>query len=381
MMTMILLLVLALLIPVSESHAQPTPVECPLPPYQLPLQTPDRAVVDDAGQLSVDGVPVELPDGLTVHQQLWSDDGDILLIAATSPEFDSRVFTYRDGTLTEILGADELLALRAEGFKEAVTIYDAVFVPGTHTVLFNTELLTDGNGIYVEIPSDLWSLDLDSGELTGILTDGEGGKIHVAPDSSTVVLLGYDFIRQLDLDGGNARTLFEGTVAIGISHGAAYPDLVWDNEADIPTFRVLLLPAFDPNIGNFDVPFEVHEFVLGAEVESRLIFDGPSEFLPLGRLSPDGNSVAQWVWLDASATQNPSFDVTVLRPDTEPLLLASVQISANGVTPFIRWDDPMHLTYGYIDTENTVTSWRADLCGEITELEPYQSSMADVLSR
>jgi hypothetical protein len=352
MMAMIFLFIFALFGPVSTNSAQSVPVECPLPPYQLLLQAPARSEVDDSGALVVDGARVELPAGLTVRHHIWSDDGEVLLISATSPEFDSRVFAYRDGELTEVLGADHLLALREDGFRDAVTLFDPAFIPGTHTVLFNTEVLSDAEGIYVEVPLDLWSLDLDSGELTEILPYGEGGEVHIAPDGSTIVLLGIDFIRQIDLDGGNPRTLFEGTVALGVGHGLAYPDLVWDNEADI-----------------------------GDEVESRLIFDGPSQFLPLEWLSPDGYSAAQWAWQDASARQNPIFDVTVYRPDAEPLLVDSVQILSNGTSPFIRWDDPTHLTYGYIDSENTVTSWRADLCGEITELEPYQSTPVEVLSR
>lgn len=378
MMTLFLL-ILALFAPVSTNSAQPAPVECPLPPYQLPLLAPSRSAVDDSGVISVDGTPVEMPGGLTVRQHIWSDDGEVLLISATSPEFDSRVFSYRDGGLDEVLGADDLLALRDEEFRDAVTLYNPVFVPGTHTVLFNTEILSDAEGIYVEVPMDLWSLDLDSGDLTQILPYGEAGEIHVAPDGSTVVLLGYDFIRQINLDGSNPRTLFEGTVAMGLGHGANYPDLVWDNDAETPTFRVLLFPAYNQNSGGLDVPFEVREFVLGDDIESRTILEGPSIFFPKARLSPDGYRVANWWWTDENSIE--AFDVTVYQPDTEPVVLGSFEIANPGGSAFIRWDDETHLTYGHIDLENMVTARRADLCGEITELEPYQSSMAEVLSR
>src|SRR5690606_12320630 len=118
-----------------------------------------------------------------------------------SPDFDSRVLVYRDGAQTEVLGADDLLALRDEEFRDAVTLYNPAFVPGTHTVLFNTELLSDAEGIYVEIPLDLWSLDLDSGELTEILPYGEAGQFEIAPDGQSVVLLGNGFIRQITFDG------------------------------------------------------------------------------------------------------------------------------------------------------------------------------------
>ena len=62
-----------------------------------------------------------------------------------------------------------------------------------------------------------------------------------------MVLLGNGFIRQIGIDGSNPRDLFDGTVAIGLGHGLGYPDLVWDNDGDVPAFRVLLFPSYDPN--------------------------------------------------------------------------------------------------------------------------------------
>ena len=380
MKTMILLLVLALLVPVPISQAQPTPVECPLPPFQLPLQAPARSEIDESGALVVDGTPVELPDGLTVRQQIWSDDGEVLLISATSPEFDSRVFVYGDGELTELLGADDLLALRDEEFKDAVTLYDVTFIPGTHTVLFNTEVLIgDPGGIFVEHPLDLWSLNLDSGELNEIYPYDEGGKFHIAPDGQSVVLMNVDRIWQADINGSNERTIFEGVVGMGLGHGYSHPPLAWDIAADIPTIRVLLFPSYDPNTTSAEVPFEIREFVLGDEIEERTLLEGPVVFFPTVELSPDGMRAANWWWSNENSAE--AFDVTVYQPDAEPLVLDSFEIANQGGSAFIHWDDETHLTYGHIDEANTVVSRRADLCGEITELEPYQSSMAEILSR
>jgi hypothetical protein len=373
MMTLVLL-ILALFVPVSTNSAQPAAVECPLPPYQLPMDAPERSFFDETGQLFVDGseTPLDL-DGLTATETLWSDDGEILLIQANSPDFESHVFAYRDGELTGVLGGETLGGMRSEEFRDAVKIFNPAFVPGTHTVLFNTEILSDAEGIYVEVPLDLWSLDVDSGELTEILPYGEAGQFEIAPDGQSVVLLGNGFIRQIGIDGSNPRDLFEGTVAIGLGHGLGYPDFVWDNDAELPTFRVLLFPSYDPNSSGLYVPFEVHEFVLGETPESRVIVEGPSVFVPAAWLSPDGYRVAYWTWQDNTVAD--VFDVVVVSPDAEPLLLASIEVPGGGITPFVRWSSETHLVYGYTDAnnDNWVTSWMADLCGEITELEPYQA--------
>lgn len=373
-MTLLLSLLTALLF-VSPAAAQPEPIDCPLPPYQLPLQAPERSFVDDAGDLYVSGVdaPVALPDDLVVREHIWSDDGAVMLVTAAAPDYsDSRVFAYRDGALAELLSHDDLLALRDDDFRDAVTLMNPEFVPGTHTVLFNTEVLAlDPGGIHVELPLDLWSLDLDTGELAEIYAYGEGGKFHIAPDGSTLVLMNVDRIWQAGLDGSGERTLYEGAVGIGFGHGYGHPALVWDYEAEIPTFRVLLFPSYDPNTGGLDAPFEVREFTLGDEIAGRTVSSGPSAFLPAAYLSPGGYRVAQWQWQDNTTAE--TFDVIVYSPDGAPVTLASVDVPRGGISPFVRWDDAAHLTYGYTDgnADNLVTAWRADLCGEIIELEPY----------
>lgn len=379
-MKSILAVILAAVLAAVPTAAQPTPVECPLPPYQLPLLPPERSFIDEQGQLFVSGVeaPVELPDGLQARQHQWSDDGEVMLVTALAPDYsDSRVFAYRDGGLTEVLSYDELFGLRDEVFRDAVGLFDFEFIPGTHTVLFNSEVLAlDPGGIHVEHPLDLWSLDLDSGELTEIYPYDEGGQFHIAPGGSTLVLMNYDRIWQADLDGTNERTIHEGVVGMGLGHGYSHPPLVWDNEADIPTFRALLFPSYDPNGGEFGVPFEIHEYVLGEEITSSIVNSGPSNFFPTVEMSPDGYSAAQWWWTDEN--EGADFEVTVFVPGEAPRLLDTVDRPSNGDV-FLRWDDATHLSYGYLQTDpngdGLVTSWRADLCGEIVELEPYQAAV------
>ncbi|MBK8138038.1 MAG: hypothetical protein IPK52_19875 [Chloroflexi bacterium] len=62
MMT-VMLLILAAILAIMPATAQPQPVECPLPPYQLPLLAPERAFVDEAGDVVISGVdtPFNLP--------------------------------------------------------------------------------------------------------------------------------------------------------------------------------------------------------------------------------------------------------------------------------------------------------------------------------
>ena len=165
-----LLLILAVFATAIPAAAQPQPIECPLPPYQLPLLAPERAFIDEDGDVAISGVdtPFNLPDGLRARQLLWSDDGEVLVVLA-SDRFFVGVFAYKDVEMTQIVTNEHMLGLRSEDFRDAVYPMNPQFVPGTHTLLFNTEVFTDAEGIYFEIPLALWALNLDSGLLTELL--------------------------------------------------------------------------------------------------------------------------------------------------------------------------------------------------------------------
>ncbi len=371
MMT-VMLLILAAILAIMPATAQPQPVECPLPPYQLPLLAPERAFVDEAGDVVISGVdtPFNLPDGLRARQLLWSDDGKVLLVLATD-RFFVGVFAYKDGEMTQILTHETLMSLRTEDFRDAVSLMNPQFVPGTHTVLFNTEVSTDAEGIYFEIPLDLWSLDLDTGILSELLPYGEAGQFYVAPDGQSIVLMAHDTIRVTDTRGRNPVVLFEGAVAIGLGESVMYPELVWDAEAEVPTFRTLLTPYHDPNTGRFDSPFVVYEVTLGSEPAVEELFSGQQAFFPSITLSPDGYRVAEWRWQDPA---NPkTVDLRITSADgpsdeagTAPVVLTTFDVP-QGVAPFVQWDDATHIRYGYFVPDGRA-DWRIDLCGEIVEL-------------
>ena len=128
-----------------------------------------------------------------------------------------------------------------------------------------------------------------------------------------------------------------------------------------------------------------HECVLRAGIAqltyrnvASVILEGPSVFVPSAWLSPDGYRVAYWNWQDNTVAD--VFDVVVVSPDTEPLLLASVDTPGGGISPFVRWSGDVYVVYGYTDAnnDNWVSSWIGDLCGEIIDLEPYQASVPEM---
>lgn len=373
-MFLVVFTLLIALFGVFPAAAQPAPVECPLPPYQLPLVAPDRASIDENGDVLVAGIdtPFDLPDGLAAHRVLWSDDGEVVLVEA-GRDRTRAVFSIRDGVLTQVLDNDDLMALRTEDYRAAVMLFNPAFVPGTHTVLFNTELRVDFEGIYFELPYDLWSLDLDSGELTEVLPYGTGGQFAISPDGGHLVLMNFNAIWTTDINGENPRPLFEGTVWIGLGESIQEPPVVWDAERDVSTFRTILYPDHDPNMGMFDAPFRVYEFTLGAEPTAEVLFSGQTDFLLNPKLSPDGYRVVEWRWHDLSDQRRVDLWLTSYgdpqdEAGTAQTLLTSFEVPS-GVAPFVRWADETHVLFGHHTRGGRVES-RIDLCGEIVPLSP-----------
>lgn len=372
-----LALALLLLMAASSTFAQPAPVECPLPPYQLPLMAPERAFIDENGDVVVNGIETafDLPDNLNADRVLWSDDGEALLIEA-SDGFRIGVFTVRDGDLVTLLDNETMLNLRDEDFRDAVTLFRPQFIPGTHTVLFHTQLLTDAEGIYFELPSDLWSLDLDTGTLTELLPYGGAGQLSISPDGQYLVIVGFDRIWTVDVAMTNPRELFSGTTWIGVGHGVIEPPIVWDYEAEVPTFRTMLFPDFDANLAQFNAPFRVFEFTLGEPTSSTLLFSGETEFLLNTALSPDGYRVVEWRWDDPANPKQIELWVTSYGdPESEagttPKLLHTFEVP-QGNGPLIEWADEVHIRFGHFIPGGRVVSM-IDLCGEIVPLGEQQN--------
>lgn len=381
MMT-VALLILAALSAIMPAAAQPLRDDCPLPPYQLPLLPPAPGVVED-GQFFISGqdTPVTLPDGLIAVNVIWSDDGEVALIEAQTDEvdyrifndIDYRVFSYSDGTLTELLDQAALMAVRDEEFAAVVTLFNPAFIPGTHTVLTNTRIMPNGGGIYFEIPRDLWSLDVDSGEFTTLLPYGEAGQFSISPDGQYLVIETMQQMLLTDINGQNARVITDDSPAIGVGEAVQYAPVVWLPNAEQPTFRTLMFPAYDPLQPKLSLPYELREYTISDDITVEVLMTGPTDLLFTAVLSPDGASVAQWSW---DNNNNPNaMVITAQTLGGEQVVLAKADTTNPGsLVQFIEWADATHITFGwteYMSEGQLVSSWRVDLCGDVVALEPY----------
>jgi len=128
-----------------------------------------------------------------------SDDGEIV------------AFTRRDGVWainTDGTGERRLVSEAdfdaMEPTDPGVSLDRFAWVPGTHTLAFNTHLRQQFG---TNPTDDLRLVNSDTLELTTLLPPGEGGHFYYSPDGSQVAIVRSGTIDLLNADGGDLRAM------------------------------------------------------------------------------------------------------------------------------------------------------------------------------
>jgi hypothetical protein len=77
------------------------------------------------------------------------------------------------------------------------------WVPGTHTLAFNTYPYFEGPGFFPH--DDLWLVDADTGTLLPFLDIGTGGMFAYSPNGSRLAVSSFQSVSLMDGNGGNRR--------------------------------------------------------------------------------------------------------------------------------------------------------------------------------
>ena len=197
-----------------------TPTDTPLAPTDTPEPTPSPVPesVGTSGPLQIAFI------NNSTDIVLWkeSDQSFTTLVGASGAidvrlSDDGTILTYRteitfgqqelwavntDGTNPRmLLGVDNLRAFDPDAL--GVTIHQYEWIPGTHTLAFNTIQTIEGPGLFLY--DDLHFLDVDTADLTTILTPGSGGNFLFSPDGQQYALIQPESISLLNTDGSNIR--------------------------------------------------------------------------------------------------------------------------------------------------------------------------------
>ncbi|TFG47696.1 MAG: hypothetical protein E4H33_05460 [Anaerolineales bacterium] len=134
-------------------------------------------------------------------------------------------------------------------FATMITIPDAIsavpyrigWVPGTHTLAFNTRMTFEGPGLI--LPDELRLVDAETNTLSVLLAPGTAGDFYFSPDGSQIALVTGDQISVVDVNGSNRRDVLTFPVMITYSEFTYYPPVVWSPDS---TYLRASIPPHDP---------------------------------------------------------------------------------------------------------------------------------------
>lgn len=196
--------------PAAPTATLPGETATPEPPTPTPTDPPSQlriAFVNVSGNAvlwSEDSTELTYltSEGSIVDVRLSSDGALIGLLRELSFAEQELWVVNADGSdLRRLLSADDFRALDPAALGVAPYQWD--WLPGSHTLAFNTLQFVDGPGLFLY--DDLHYLDAQTGRLTTILTPGSGGNFAFSPDGQQVAIITPETISLLNADGTNLR--------------------------------------------------------------------------------------------------------------------------------------------------------------------------------
>jgi hypothetical protein len=196
-----------------------------------------------------------------------------------------------DGTSERrLISAEEFGEMQTfSEFPAVVTLGQVDFLPHTHTLVFNTSVVPTGDGIYIDVAGDLWTVDADSGEVVQRLAMGAGGEFNIAPNGQYITVTRPDSLDIVDTSDYSRRAdVLEAYAAIGFGEYYAFPQIVW--MADGQSFLTGVLTGDDPYSQSAGSVTVYSVSVDGTTAELGTF----NAFYPSLYISPDGQFVAYW---------------------------------------------------------------------------------------
>ncbi len=230
----------------AEPHG-PTPDVSPVAPT-APAPSILRIAFTSGGNvwvLTAGGAPVQITASGGAERVVISSDGLKLAYTrrATLDSPSELNSINADGTgNAPLLSTAQIDALHPLGFFLHNDINNLAFIPGTHSLAFNTRGVLDGPGL----PKwdDLFAIDADSAALTTIFPAGAGGDFSFSPDGTRLAIVRPTTIGLANADGGGwSPDVVTYTAVITYSEYMYYARPIWTADSSA---LGLAIPSSDP---------------------------------------------------------------------------------------------------------------------------------------
>jgi Tol biopolymer transport system component len=140
-----------------------------------------------------------------IQYVVFSPDGTRIAFVRAQDYRDYSIWVINsDGTNErQLITADDFRSMRVSEDALGAAPVQLEWVPGTHTLAFNTYPYYDGPGFYPH--DDLYLIDTGTGQLTPFLEVGRGGMFAYSPDGTRLVVSTFQSVSLMNADGTNRR--------------------------------------------------------------------------------------------------------------------------------------------------------------------------------
>ena len=265
---------------VPTNTPKPTPTPLPfraLEGLRVAYTTSDgNLYVRDSGKPAI-----QLTSNVANRRPLFSDDGQKIVFYRGENEL---CVIGADGSGEQTLITLELLSVFGERYNESTGPASLAFIPGTHSLIFNTGSTIGFGALYPHPNKDLVFVDSDTGEIRQLRAPDQGGNFFVSPDGKKIAVQTIDHIDVIDTHG---RLLHRNLVThspIDDYYGIWWAFVYWKQDSS-----ELIVAATDipPGVG-LPVLYTVRRYPLDGHPSVEVPLNPQPEGYALS-ISPDGN--------------------------------------------------------------------------------------------
>ncbi len=276
-------------------------------PAPTPTPSPTHAPTPSAGRLSavwVDGgnllvwrtgedFPRRIASGAVIQPRLNPDGSRVAFTRGPRGSALSLWVADLDGVAERELAGPDRLAVDLDTSQSSRQIGQVAWLD-PHTLFFNTLIVPTTAGPGGGKADDLWRADAQTGAVTRLLADGQGGDFAISPDGAALALVTPGFygaaqglIRLVDPQGQPLAELLSFEAVSTASEYAFYPNPHW-----LPDSSALLVAIPDRDLiyppGAGETPRLAALWRLEPDGPATQIGGVPATFFGLPRWSPDG---------------------------------------------------------------------------------------------
>lgn len=400
--------------------AVPSATPSPVPPSATPPPAAGPLVVfTREGSLWLTdetAVARRLTEGGADSSPRFSPDGRWVLFHRDLPpgpaglgRFELRVVGVESGEERRVVGPEDLPSVVGTSLGSETPVpldslpLQVAWLPDSRRIAFNTFLQVEGG---LATHDDLWLFDLQTGALTRLLDEGEGGAFAFSPDGTRLVVGSPTAVAMMNADGSERRTLVTFDSVNTASEYAYHPMPVWAPDGAYALVAVSSAEPFGaaPSVDLWRLPLE-GEAVRLATLPGNFLFYTMDDRLWLpdrmriayARPTGDAPNARELVMANADGSDplvyaSGELDLLGWTPDSRRVVFwqgrpGEVYIGAAGEPPqrlvpaeeaariqSLRWADGE--TFGYVTGEGPFTYWVGHVGGTRTAVGICRDSFA-----